>query len=221
MLGWFKLMQEVTNNLQEAARIILKQNPNSLKWASARFWEFGGILVHKYELVPDRSTNGMEGDGFNTVRVLAFDQYYGVHRTAVYHEPAACLLLSLVLDGEKHPMCIFKATLNLNMVENEGEDNERSRCYGYIRLTGRYGKNWKINARLRCDDEVLYKELCERFYDIFKPENFKEDVFEGKVVREKQCDEAYYGKTNSADARDLFRDMVEYFLSKQPPTQIG
>jgi hypothetical protein len=218
VLGWFKLMQEMTTDLRGAARIILKQNPHALKWASARFWEFGEILAHRYRLDPDRSANGIEGGGLLYSRVLAFDQYYGVDRADVYHEPAAYLLLSLVLQDEKRPATIFKATLNLNVVENEGEDGEKTRCYGQIRLTGRYGKSWEIHARLRCDDEAMYKELCERFYDVFKPEYFKEERFEGRVTREKQCDVTCDGKTNSADARDLFRDMVEYFIAKQEKT---
>jgi hypothetical protein len=214
-------MQEVTCDLQRTANVILAQNPHSLKWASARYWEFGEILAHKHRVMPDRSANGLEGNGWNSDKLLFFTQHYRAESQSVYYFPNVELRLSLHLEDGKRPTSKFMATLDLNFVKNEDEENEARLCYGYIRLTGQRGKSWRIDVYLDCRDEDLYKELCERFYDLFNPEWFKEDVFEGEVVRDKHCEATVRGKIPSAEVRDLFRDMVEYFIAKHEPKKLA
>lgn len=214
MFGWFKLTQEVTRDLQTAARIILRQNPNSLEWAKNRFWEFSEILVNKHGLVPIRSANGFGAvNAYNNDELVFFDNYYAIDRDP-YNIGVSSLRLSLQVCDGKRPFCFFEATQYLGLVENQGEENERTLMNGHIKLTGQCGKQWRVSVYLTCADKKMFAELAERFYDLFNMEDFEFNM--GDCENQNGYFFTSFEVNISAhDARDLFREMAEYFRSKQ------
>lgn len=210
MFGWFHLMQGITGDLRGAAEIILKQNAHALKWAQNRFWEFGKILVHEHQLVPDRWRNDAKraDDSFNGV--VSFDQDYGVNTHDAYHEPPVSLLLSLQLTEGQHVMSRFMAVLDLNFVKGEGDEDEEMVCSGKIKLIGQYGKAWKLKGKIRCRDEEVYLKIAERLPNMLGPNWYKEEC-ENWWAHET----VYFGcNPYPREVRLLFKEMVSFYLVK-------
>lgn len=203
MLGWFKHVQELTNDLRKAAKVILDQRPHSLKWASNRLWEFAGILAHEHGLLPDRVHNGLDFTGSSREDeddLVFFDHYYGVGKD-VYASDGVSLRLGLQCYEGRRPISFVEVQLKMDVRD---EEDEKTICDGDITLVGRRGARWIVRARfakLR-DDDV--GELEEHFGALIPSGCFSNR--NGATV-----DVAFDAKV----ARKFFEKMVQYFLAKQ------
>ena len=198
MLGWFKTIQEVTQDLPKVAKIILMQNPNSLKWAKDRLWEFAECLVHEFGLVPDRTANGLDWTGSYQSEekddLVFFDHYYGVTKDPYDLIPVS-LRVGLQCYEGAHPISFVETRLSFEV--EDPKNDMVLKCSGDIELIGQRGVWWTVQLSLSCRDKILRSEIEKHFNDFVE---FDQDGHTG-----------YGYRVSATEARDLFRLMATFF----------
>jgi len=199
MLGWFKMIQEVTVDLPKVAKIILMQNPNSLKWAKDRLWEFARLLVDEYALVPDRTAHGLDWTGSYQGEeeddLVFFDHHYGALTNDPYEEIPVSLRLSLQCYEGAYPISFLETRLSINVYDPKNE--MLGICCGHIDLIGQRGVWWRVKIWLSCSDETWRSELEEHFGEFIE-------------LDPDGCDICGY-RVSASQARDLLHLMATFF----------
>ncbi|MBI2483181.1 hypothetical protein HYV74_03325 [Candidatus Uhrbacteria bacterium] len=165
MISWFHAIQEITNNLPTAARIIHAQTPRALAWAQRRNWECAELLAQQYKLIPRYTPNGIDWSGRSYDRphdLLFFDHYYG---TGVQ-----TLRLSLQLTDAPRPTARFEMRLVI-----ADEDDKETRAHGHLAVQGMYRKPWRLDIHLFCKDTARYGSLRETIGAEYLPETLNEN----------------------------------------------
>lgn len=210
MIGWFRAIQEVTVAPRLLAKLILKQDPVRLKWASNRLWEFAQKLAYDHELIPDRVANGFSWTGKTRWKkddeLAYFDHYYGVGKHP-YGEEEVKLRLGLHLCDDARPYTVFESRLFFEHYVEDGAGLPiRS---GRITLEGQDGK-WWASALINCisvtETEVIHRHFPSFTTDIVEANN----VWIG--MRRTQL--------KAADARAFFAAMTECFLAFRPEYRV-
>jgi len=209
MLGWYKLLHGLCNDLPLVARIIQQQNPNSLKWATDRLREFVRILACDYELVPGRTPDGLDWTGSDDKDeddLIFFDHLYNMAPDdAYYTETPIYLRVGLQCNEGKHPVSLIEAKLGFEMID----DDEMYICSGEITLTGQRGVWWNLRVRLHCKDESLRQELVE----LFDPHVEFVSPYPGTSYEYQDAHSSY--RVSAAQAMNIFHKMANFLKAKQ------
>ncbi len=209
MLGWYKLLHGLCDDLPLVARIIQQQNPNSLKWATDRLREFVRILACDYDLVPSRSPDGLDWtrvDDEDEDDLIFFDHLYCMAPDDVFYTNTPMYLrIGLQCNAGKHPISLVEVRLGFEMLD----DDEMYVCSGEVTLTGQRGVWWSIRIHLNCKDESLRQELTELFAPYVEFHNPYPSA-------DYDYNEAISGsRVTATQAMDLFHKMADFLKAKQ------
>ena len=210
-MGWWHCVQRVAENPRAAAEIIMAQNVHSLKWAADRVHEFSGILANEHRLIPSRNSNAVAWSNFMNDRddLVYFDQHYGEDGKEPYWAPGVWMCTSLVcFTNPPGPRAYFQALLRVVIADEDCEGPDPSHFEADLKLVGRRGLCWKLEATFRGRNTTALTELHEHLELGVESGHGEEERFDLVL----NCD------VYPEETRELFSKMATYLISKSMDT---